>query len=46
MPKFRFVSLAFVLMSLAASFAASAAPFAMFWPRNGIWGCLLMNIVI
>jgi hypothetical protein len=30
MPKLRFVSLAFVLMSLAASFAASAAPFALF----------------
>ena len=30
MSKFRFVPLAFVLMSLAASFSASAAPFALF----------------
>jgi hypothetical protein len=30
MPKLRFVPLAFVLMSLAAAFAASAAPFALF----------------
>ena len=30
MSKLRFVPLAFVLMSLAASFAASAAPFALF----------------